>query len=79
MTQMIRKDLKASPLTLTMATHLMMDRPKPDRAPQRPATVLDRHSDSRNPSQLKRKETKTHGTFYCFMRLKHTSPFINLS
>ena len=43
--------------TLTIATHLMMEIPRPDKAPQRPATVLVKHTDIRNPSQLKRNET----------------------
>ena len=49
---------RSDALTLTMATHLMMESPRPESAPQRPATVLDKHRDNRNPSQLNRNETE---------------------
>lgn len=39
-----------------------MERPSPDNAPQRPASVFDRHKDRRKPSQLNRNETENKNT-----------------
>ena len=52
--------LSVHALTFMMATHLTRDRPKPDMAPRRPATVWVMHNDASKPSQLKTKATKTH-------------------
>ena len=44
--------------TFTMATHLTMLSPNPDKAPQRPATVCVIHRENRKPIQLNRKDTE---------------------
>lgn len=44
-------------LTLTMRTHLMRDRPKPEMAPYRPAADVVRQNDKKKPIQLKRNAT----------------------
>ena len=41
-----------------MATHLTMDRPSPDSAPQRPAMVLKKQIANNSPIQLKKKATE---------------------
>lgn len=48
-------------LTLTMRTHLMRDRPKPEMAPYRPAADVVRQKDKKKPIQLKRNATGRHG------------------
>lgn len=48
-------------LCLTIQIHLTMERPSPDRAPHRPAIVLNRQIEHKNPIQLKKKAmTKAH-------------------
>jgi hypothetical protein len=44
--------------TLKIATHLTMDRPSPDSAPQRPAMVLKKQIANNSPIQLKKKATE---------------------
>lgn len=44
-------------LTLTMRTHLMRDRPKPEMAPYRPAADDVKQNDKKKPIQLKRNAT----------------------
>ena len=39
-----------------MATHLTTESPRPDKAPQRPDTVLVMQRDSKNPIQLNKNE-----------------------
>lgn len=43
--------------TLTMRTHLMRDRPKPEMAPYRPAADDVKQNDKKKPIQLKRNAT----------------------
>lgn len=43
--------------TLTIQIHLTMERPSPDKAPHRPAIVLNRQIEHKNPIQLKKKAT----------------------
>lgn len=44
-------------LTLTIRTHLMRDRPKPEMAPYRPAADVVKQNDKKKPIQLKRNAT----------------------
>lgn len=44
-------------LTLTMRTHLMRDRPKPEMAPYLPAAEVVKQNDRKKPIQLKRNAT----------------------
>lgn len=44
-------------LTLTIRTHLIRDRPKPEMAPYRPAADDVRQNDKKKPIQLKRNAT----------------------
>lgn len=46
-----------SALTLTIRTHLMRDRPKPEMAPYRPAADDVKQNDKKKPIQLKRNAT----------------------
>ena len=43
--------------TLTIQIHLTMDKPSPDKAPQRPAIVLNRQIEHKKPIQLKKNAT----------------------
>lgn len=44
-------------LTLTIRTHLMSDRPKPEMAPYLPAADVVKQNDKKKPIQLKRNAT----------------------
>lgn len=48
-------------LTLTIRTHLMRDRPKPEMAPYRPAADDVKQNDKKKPIQLKRNATEGRG------------------
>lgn len=49
--------IKLHILTLTMRTHLIRDRPKPEMAPYRPAADVVKQNDKKKPIQLKRNAT----------------------
>lgn len=51
-------------LTLTMRTHLMRDRPKPEMAPYRPAADVVKQNDKKKPIQLKRNATGERNSHY---------------
>lgn len=51
-------------LTLTMRTHLMRDRPKPEMAPYRPAADVVKQNDKKKPIQLKRNATGDRNRHY---------------
>lgn len=49
-------------LTLTIRTHLMSDRPKPEMAPYLPAADVVKQNDKKKPIQLKRNATGSRKT-----------------
>lgn len=55
------------PLTLTIRTHLMRDRPKPEMAPYRPAADVVKQKDKKKPIQLKRNATLMTKTTFCII------------
>ena len=50
----------------TMTAHLASERPKPARAPLRPATLWQKQTSTTNPTQLKKKAAKC-GKHYCYI------------